>query len=230
MITLREGKNILFENINQWFNSHGYCLKDSGDGQFLKETEYWIYAIGFNFFHNTNKHFNTTIRMHSKDVEALILECGIPNINLDSYKKGDNLLFTVHDKENLKSYMSKMKTIDLTKSEGYLEWSKLILSYMSNEANDFIGRYSYMPNILQAIENIESEGHQNYLALIEGGVDHLFRVLIVSKLCGDEGYDNRIKKLEELILKPKYSEWHDHFERLKVILENTKSLSWDKIS
>lgn len=221
MVSLEQGKKILFENITEWFEDNGYYHSINGTEKFVKETDSWVYSVAFNFFDNSTDHFNTTLFMHSREVEEIILEVGMPNINLESYINGENLLNTIHDKVNLESFMKERAKISLKSKEGYLEWAELIKHYMSNGASNFINQFNYLPNVLTSIEDIEKRGLKNYLEILVGGIDHLFRALIISKLCNDENYDKRKQRLEELILKPKYSSWHSYYKKLINILEDT---------
>lgn len=221
MVSLEQGKKILFENITEWFEGNGYCYSTNGTEKFIKKTENWIYSIIFNFYDNSTDHFNTTIFIHSKAVEDIILEVGMPNINLESYKNGENLLNTIRDKSNLESFMKERAKINLENKEGYIEWAELIIHYMSNGASDFMNQFNYLPNVLTAIEDIEKRGLKNYLEILLGGIDHLFRALIISKLCNDENYNKRKQRLDELILQPKYSSWHSYYKKLINLLEET---------
>ena len=219
MVSLEQGKKILFENISEWFEDNGYYHSTNGTEKFIKETENWVYSIMFNFYDNSTEHFNTTLFMHSRKVENIILQVGIPNINMESYIKRENLLNTLHDKVNLENFMKEREKISLESEKGYIEWAKLIKQYMSIGASDFLNQFNYLPNVLTAIEDIEKRGLKNYLEILVGGIDHLFRALIISKLCNDENYDKRKQRFDELILQPKYSSWHSYYKKLIDLLE-----------
>lgn len=224
MISLQQGKNILFQNLTDWFEDQGFYYSKNGNEMFIKETASWKYSILFNFYKNSPDHINTTIFMHSKDVENIILKVGLPNINLEPYLKGENILNTIQDKVNLKSLVEEREKINLRNEEGFIQWAELIKDYMSKGASEFVNNFSYLPNLMLAIEDIEKRGHKNYLEIFLGGIDHLFRVLIISKLCNDENFQLRKLRFDEVILISKYSIWHPYYKKLIHILEKTKPL------
>lgn len=224
MVSLEKGKRILFNQLLGWIKEKGFKYTTQGGEKFTKETDDWIYSIAFNFYENSTDHFTSTLMMHSKVVEGVILEVGMPNINLETYRKGENILYTLHDQNNLEPYMKKRAEINLEHESGYIEWADLIKAYMGNEAQVFSHQFSSLQNILLQIEDVEQRGLKNYLEIIVGGIDHLFRVLIISKLCGDENYHLRKKRFDHIVLQPKYSSWHPYYNKLITLLETKTSV------
>lgn len=220
MIKLSIGKKLLLESVNPWFEKNGYTFLDRGDGRYQKDNDEWIFTIMFNFFENSMDHFNTTVFMHSKEVESMILKIGHPTIKMESYRKGENLLFTIQDLNNTDTFLEKIKLINLNNIIGYEQWGKLIIHYMENEGAAFINTYSYLPNVLNRLNELEDQGEKNYLKILLGGIDHLFRALIISRLCNDPRYNDKIARFDSIILQPKYEKWHSYYHKLKEELKS----------
>lgn len=225
---VKEGRKVLFDRAADWFMDNGYLFSDKGEGRFIKDLGHWKCVIDFNFFNSGFEHFNTTVLMHSHPIEDIILRVGLPNMNLKTYLSGDDILFTIHDKENLKSYMGELSKIDLSQLEGFAKWGDMLVDYMSIKGEEFINKYSQIENLIAKINEFERMGLKNYLELFAGGIDHLFRVLIVSKFTDDSEHYKRQEYFDSLILKEKYALWHPHYLKLKEILANTKPLDCNK--
>ena len=221
MTNLELGKEKLFNTIDPWFQQAKYTFYPQGSGQYRYEDTNWIYAILFNFSSSSDHHINSTILMHSKFVEPIITNNGIPSVNLESYATGENILFTIQDKENLEVLKYKRDKIDLSHHENFVAWGKLIIEYMEGPCKDFITKYFELPTILQRINEIDKNGGANYLELLTGGIDHLFRALIISRLCNDPEYQKKQDRFDGHILQSKYAKWHPYYESLKMKLLTT---------
>lgn len=224
MIKSNKGKRVLLENVNFWFEKNGYHFVSQGDGRYQKEKDEWISSVMFNFFENSINHFNTTVFIHFKIVENIVLKIGHPMINLESYRNGENLLYTIQDLKNTEAFLEQLKLISLNNIKGFEEWGNLIIHYMENEGAEFINTYSYLPNVLRKLNELEDAGEKNYLKILLGGIDHLFRALIISKLCNDPRYKDKATRFDSIILQPKYEKWHPYYLRLKEELETTEPI------
>ena len=93
---------------------------------------------------------------------------------------------------------------------------------MEESGKKFIETFGQLPNILKEIDRLEAEG-KYWREFIGGGPDHLFRVLIISKLCNVPNYQ---KKLERI--KPAFEnglpDWRPYWEKLLTKLETLKPI------
>ena len=220
----KEKKQILFSITHPYFIKNGYKYLSDLPGNYRKVKLNMVIEMLFDFKNQSDDHVNTLILIHFKEVEKIILEIGLPNYNLSSYYLGEVFFPTILDNLNNVTFYQKKSRLDLSKVLGFKKWGELIVSYMENEGQDFIEEYSYLPNVLKEMNRLEREGEQNYLKILRGGIDHIFRGLIISRLCNDSDYERKLKKWEPLILMPKYEEWHSSFEKLKKLLSETKPI------
>lgn len=220
----KEKKQVLFSITHPYFIKNGYKYLSDLPGTYRKFHLNMVIEMLFDFKNQSDDHVNTLILIHFKEVEKIILEVGLPNYNLSSYYLGEVFFPTILDNLNNVTFYQKKSRLDLSTILGVKKWGELIVSYMEKEGQSFIKEYSYLPNVLKEMNRLEREGEQNYLKILRGGIDHIFRGLIISRLCNDSDYEKKLKKWESLILIPKYEEWHSYFEKLKKILSETKSI------
>jgi len=218
-------KNKIIELTNSWFESNGYKFDAHGYahgyGKYIRDEDDWICSIKFTFYSQTDNHANSTLFMHSKEVEKIILEIGLPNMNLENYKNGKLFLSTIQDKRNIEKYKVQRDKLDLTKEKDMIIWANQIIEYMSREGQAFYDKYKDIANINSELLSLENEGNVNYLNILSGGIDHIFRALIVSKLSNSEKYEKRVEHWNEIVLSnDKYKMWHPYFQRLVDKLRN----------
>ena len=97
----------------------------------------------------------------------------------------------------------------------FTDW---IINYLKNDGEKFIEKFTHLPNVLKEMDNLENEG-KYWNEILVGGPEFLFRGLIISKLCNDEKYENKLLYVESL-LKSMADEYLPYFEKLKSRLEN----------
>lgn len=79
----------------------------------------------------------------------------------------------------------------------------------------FVEHYSFLPNVLAKMNQLMEEG-KYWADILSGQVDNVFRGLIISKLCGDKEFGNKLKYWNEKIYaNGNIKEWIPYFEKLK---------------
>ena len=218
---LKEKKKALYSIIKPYFKAQGFKYVKGIPERFVKEKED-IYLVGFDFKRGSDSHYFSPLRIHFTDVEDIIKMIRKPNYD---YTKGIQRYSTgTIRKEFSESYDEKFSQIDLSTPSGFEQWGKLIIEYMEGEGKSFMEHYSYLPNVLKEMDYLENQGKIAYLDILVGGIDHIFRGLIISKLCNDKDFERKLSKWEKAIIIPKYKEWHSCFYNLKEILKKTEPI------
>ena len=220
---LKEKKKALYSIIKPYFKAQGFKYIKGIPERFVKDDNNIICKMGFNF--KTRSHFqeSSPLIIIFTEVEDIIIEVGEPNYNYNENLITKYDLFTIR-KEFSESYDEKFSQIDLSTPSGFEQWGKLIIEYMEGEGKSFMEHYSYLPNVLKEMDYLENQGKIAYLDILVGGIDHIFRGLIISKLCNDKDFERKLSKWEKAIIIPKYKEWHSCFYNLKEILKKTEPI------
>lgn len=95
------------------------------------------------------------------------------------------------------------------------------LDYLQGDRVSFIERYSYLPNVLERMDGLKSQGlewQDPNQGILYGSIDADFRGLIISKLCNDPNLEAKIEISDRELLIPQYKEWHPYYEKLKQLL------------
>lgn len=158
-------------------------------------------------------------------VEDILFEVGLPNIQLDKFNRKKDFLFTIRSRNiNLNNDSNSNRIQTKSDCEKYCDHIKL---YMETEGKTFNTHYSYLPNILSEMDNLEKEGkYWNGLngegGVLYGGFDSNFKGLIISKLCNDKNYFKKLAWIDERI-KAK-SVWIPYYEKLKERLKTVEPI------
>ncbi len=92
------------------------------------------------------------------------------------------------------------------------------LDYILGAGKDFVERYSYLPNVLKRMHELEEEGlsWQNPgKGILAGSIDAFFRGLIISKLCNDSRLDSKVEFCDKYLYDGTNDEWVPYYEKLK---------------
>jgi hypothetical protein len=209
----------LFDILKPYFNDRKYkLLNNMGAPQFVKfvESDYVIHFY-MNFF-SSKKIFFTRFRISHWDVENVILEIGLPNIDLDSsYKSKDKyFLPTIVDRTVIN--INEDRPLETKKQ--VQEYAKAIKQYTETNGKAFLDKYSYLPNLLIEMDKLEQEG-KGWYEIIDGMGSYLFRVLIISKLCNDPDFDRKLSicdnnfSTDPILIR---DGWQPYYEQLKLKL------------
>jgi len=223
MASLTDKKKELFKVCKPWFNSEGFIFQSKRPVSFIKENEEIFVRLGFTFTLRSNTHSGTVFHIGFKKVENIIVEIGLPNRDLSKIALGDDYLDTVFDNDFVDYYKQIKLNVDLSSIEGFRQWGHLIVDYAQGPGKAFIDTYSYLPNVLKEMDRLETEG-KYWKEILVGGIDHLFRGLIISKLCDDPNFNIKLEKWDSVIYQSKYKIWHFYYNTLKDRLKTIEPL------
>ncbi|MEP2239634.1 MAG: hypothetical protein ABJI22_14800 [Maribacter sp.] len=222
MIPLSERKKELYKLTNPILKNLGFRFYPKRASRYLLDTENYSVTIFFNYSIKSNNHGNTVFLIEHKNVEKHILEIGIPNKDFSSINN-ENRLFTIFDNDFSQKNQSFTYGLDLSTIEGFRQWGHAIVDYARGPGKAFIDTYSYLPNVLKEMDRLEAEG-KFWKEILVGGIDHLFRGLIISKLCDDPNFNVKLEKWDSVISQSKYKIWHSYFNTLKDRLETIEPI------
>lgn len=96
--------------------------------------------------------------------------------------------------------------------------SRSYLDYILGAGKDFVEHYSYLPNVLKRMDELLGAGltwqHPNK-GILSGSLDAEFRGLIISKLCNDPKFDEKLEECDRVFTEERYQIWVPYYEKLK---------------
>ena len=117
----------------------------------------------------------------------------------------------------------KWLSIDSPKAlNDYLDW---YISYLLGEGQEFLDYYSYLPNILKKIDELDKTNTYwgaDAVGILDHGSDPYFSGLVISKLCNDPKFEEKLERLNAYYSKDEHEEDLFAFEKLKEILEHVE--------
>ncbi len=217
MIEKKVRKKIIFDRLNFLLLERSYKLLNSRPGlSYLKRFDDKVYFCVFNF--NENGTIGASSLMPSIfEVEDVILNIGIPTNTLISYKPKDELfLNSVKDFSFKTLFKNKYMYNFFKKKEEVEEFADWLVNYLEKSGFKFVEHYSFLPNILAKVNQLEVDGKYGH-EIIAGGAAWLFRLLIISKLCNDPEFERRLKWVDSLMFDEEegLTEWHPYYTKLK---------------
>jgi hypothetical protein len=177
-----------------------------------------IAEVYFTVFSDGRVLFSKAI-LSIKIVEDVILSVGVPSMDLTRYHAGDEYLQTVRDQ---RAYPTDIAYTHPIKSEEQLQTFVFgIKQYMKDHGMPFIELYHYVPNILKRLDTLTREG-ESWHTLMGGSGGNLFRVLIISKICNDPEFEQKIGQVDAFFFDTsrQLEEWKPYYENLKEKLLN----------
>lgn len=157
-------------------------------------------------------------------IEDILIEIGKPNFTSEKLLAYREFMRTLINRK-IGSF-APFNTSKPAKSEiDCILYSEYVKSYMEIEGKTFNDHYSFLPNALSEMDNLEKEGkywHQGDVEL----VNSFFTGLIISKLCNDVNFDKKI----ELVNSIYYPKEHNlqqvipYYEKLKERLKTVEPI------
>ena len=224
MLTKKEKKEYVFKKLDEVLKPQGYYLVKTGlDPSFiLKENDKIVYFF-FNFKDMGQIAFSK-LMISIKIVEEIIFEIKEPDQDYSHIDNKKYFLTTVFDGE------SKMPDgyyrgigYDINSQEDLVFFTEWILNYLKTDGQKFIETYSYLPNILKKMDELVDTGGY-WSDLLTGGVPHLFKGLIISKLCNDPNFYNKIIFVDNIFATEDISEYLPYYEKLKERLKSVEPI------
>jgi hypothetical protein len=207
-------KEYVFKRLNEVLLPKGYELFKSGsDPSYVLKSENIAVNFFFNFKDLGQIDFSS-LYISIKVVENIMFEVKIPNNNYDFVDNKKYFLNTIYDKDMFipeNYYRGIGYDIETQKDlEFFTDW---IINYIETTGKDFIETYSYLPNILKKMDELQAEG-KYWNEILAGGPEFLLRGLIISKLCNDKNYGNKLEYVKELYISMA-DEYLSYYEKLK---------------
>jgi len=154
-----------------------------------------------------------------KCIEDIIFEIKIPQNNFDYIDNKKYFLISIIDEITLmpKEYYRGIGYYVGTHEqlEFFTNW---IINYLEKDGKAFIEKYCYLPNILQEMDQLDSESltwNNRDRGILSGTLDAYFRGLIISKLCNDSNFSKKMEKMDAKFKQPGYEAWIPYYEKLK---------------
>lgn len=224
MLTKKEKKEYVFKKLNEFLKPQGYYLVKTGlDPSFiLKENDKIVYFF-FNFKDMGQIAFSK-LMISIKIVEEIIFEIKEPDQDYSHIDNKKYFLTTVFDGETkMPDGYYRGIGYDINSQEDLVFFTEWILNYLKTDGQKFIETYSYLPNILKKMDELLAEG-KYWSDLLTGGVPHLFKGLIISKLCNDPNFYNKIIFVDNIFATEDISEYLPYYEKLKERLKSVESI------
>ena len=216
-----ERKKIVFKEFDLYFNPLGYKgIKTGGDPTYVLKTKNFVVTFFMNFL-DVGGIDISGIRMSILEVENHIINLFGKQYICDKYFYDEKRYFldTISDKRRL----DKFSNVELKTEIEVLEFVQWYINYFEKEGKHFIETYSYLPNILKKMDELVDTGRY-WSDLLTGGVPHLFKGLIISKLCNDPNFYNKIIFVDNIFATEDISEYLPYYEKLKERLKSVEPI------
>ena len=216
-----ERKKIVFKEFDLYFNPLGYKgIKTGGDPTYVLKTKDFVVTFFMNFL-DVGGIDISGIRMSILEVENHIINLFGKQYISDKYFYDEKRYFldTISDKRRL----DKFSNVELKTEIEVLDFIQWYINYFEKEGKHFIETYSYLPNILKKMDELVDTGGY-WSDLLTGGVPHLFKGLIISKLCNDPNFYNKIIFVDNIFATEDISEYLPYYEKLKERLKSVEPI------
>ena len=216
MLTKKEKKEYVFKKLDEVLKPQGYKgIKTGGDPCYIINKENYRCKFYLNFSDMGDLYFSK-YSMSIRQVESIVEEISSPN-DTSHLDKERYISPTILDTSK-NSYLYKI--IQTQKElEDFTNW---VIDYLEKEGKHFIETYSYLPNILKKMDELQAEG-KYWSEILSGSEDNLFRGLIISKLCNDKNYNKKIEYIDSIFYESP-DEWISYYEKLKERLKSVEPI------
>ena len=224
MLTKKEKKEYVFKKLNEILKPQGYYLVKTGlDPSFILKGKDKIVYFFFNFKDMGQIAFSK-LMISIKIVEEIIFEIKEPDQDYSHIDNKKYFLTTVFDGETkMPDGYYRGIGYDINSQEDLVFFTEWILNYLKTDGQKFIETYSYLPNILKKMDELVDTGGY-WSDLLTGGVPHLFKGLIISKLCNDPNFYNKIIFVDNIFATEDISEYLPYYEKLKERLKSVEPI------
>ena len=215
-----ERKKIVFKKFDLYFNPLGYKgIKTGGDPTYVLKTKNFVVTFFMNFL-DVGGIDISGIRMSILEVENHIINLFGKQYISDKYFYDEKRYFldTISDKKRL----DKFSNVELKTEIEVLDFVQWYINYFEKEGKHFIETYSYLPNILKKMDELQAEG-KYWSEILSGCEDNLFRGLIISKLCNDKNYNKKIEYVDSIFYESP-DDWIPYYEKLKERLKSVEPI------
>ena len=230
-----EIKKIILTRLDEVLKPLGYIRRVTDGIRYLKATDQYIDS--FCLIPLSDAIEGTGFYREHIEVANILLEVARniqrPYIYIDELRK-IKFVFTIYDYSislewgtygedsfDLKrGYWGGIDTLEAVNA--YLDW---YISYLLGEGQEFLDYYSYLPNILKKMDELDATNTnwwENKIGILAKGPSIYFTGLIISKLCNDPKYEEKLERFNAYYSEDKNEEKLPTFEKLKEILERVE--------
>ena len=215
-----ERKKIVFKEFDEYLkplNFKGY--KSGGDRAYLLKFEDRVISFFMNF-KDAQWIAISGIKISILLVEQYIIEIFGKDYIMEKYfyDKKKYFLTTINDK----NFTNKFDSIELNTEYEIINFTNWYIKYLETDGQKFIETYSYLPNILKKMDELQAEG-KYWSEILSGCEDNLFRGLIISKLCNDKNYNKKIEYVDSIFYESP-DDWIPYYEKLKERLKSVEPI------
>ena len=219
-----EIKKIVFKRLDEALKPLGWKAYKSGynptyvlDCKFYKVSFYMGFSVGKVGF--------SYISMKINEIELYVSEC----IGNTEVIPGNGMIINDKDiyRDTLEehTFLNKYNDNVIETEDDVNMVVDYFLDYLFGTAKKFVETYLYLPNIVRKMEELNNANiswvHYGN-GLISGGFDGHFRGLIISKLCNDPLFHDKVKVVEYWLYEHKEAYLHKcfipYYEKLKQLL------------
>ena len=215
-----ERKKIVFKEFDLYFNPLGYKgIKTGEDPTYVLKTKDFVVTFFMNFL-DVGGIDISGIRMSILEVENHIINLFGKQYICDKYFYDEKRYFldTISDKKRL----DKFSNVELKTEIEVLDFIQWYINYFEKEGKHFIETYSYLPNILKKMDELQAED-KYWSEILSGCEDNLFRGVIISKLCNDKNYNKKIEYVDSIFYESP-DDWLPYYEKLKEHLKSVEPI------
>ncbi|WP_313377347.1 hypothetical protein [Chishuiella sp.] len=134
------------------------------------------------------------------------------------YDEKKYFLTTINDK----NFKNKFDSIELNTEYEIINFTNWYIKYLETSGKEFIETYSYLPNVLKKMDELQAEG-KYWNEILAGGPEFLLRGLIISKLCNDKNHENKLEYVKELYISMA-DEYLPYLDKLKERLKTVETI------
>ena len=194
-------------------------FKSGGDPAYLLKFEDRVISFFMNF-KDAQWIAISGIKISILLVEQYIIEIFGKDYIMEKYfyDKKKYFLTTINDK----NFTNKFDSIELNTEYEIINFTNWYIKYLKTDGQKFIETYSYLPNILNKMDELLAEG-KYWSEILSGCEDNLFRGLIISKLCNDKNYNKKIEYVDSIFYESP-DDWIPYYEKLKERLKSVEPI------
>lgn len=198
-----------FQCINTWELSYDFSKIVNND---------IIYRGAFAFSNHSTPAFGNWITI--VPIEKLIQEIQYPT---HDFSQGEDYQITIKNTySGFSQFINGKFDGTFENRSDYILFAEIVENYIETDGLKFIDRCSFLPNVLAEMNKLDVE-KKGWHTLLSGNAEHLFRGLIISKLCNDPKFDEKLNICDSkfstipLLIEP-------YYEKLKARLETLEPL------
>ena len=215
-----ERKKIVFKEFDEYLKPLNFKgFKSGGDPAYLLKFEDRVISFFMNF-KDAQWIAISGIKISILLVEQYIIEIFGKDYIMEKYfyDKKKYFLTTINDK----NFTNKFDSIELNTEYEIINFTNWYIKYLETDGQKFIETYSYLPNILKKMDELQAEG-KYWSEILSGCEDNLFRGLIISKLCNDKNYNKKIEYIDSIFYESP-DDWLPYYEKLKERLKSVEPI------